>query len=306
MEQTKPLFVVNPIAGQGRARRVMPRILAAAPGPAEVATSSSPGDAEEIAFQGAMARYDPIVAVGGDGTLQEVVNGVMRSQRRPAIGIVPAGSGNDLARSLRLPADPAELARGLWSGVSGEIDMAMCNGRYFLNVGGVGLDTEVAMAVNRRSGRFSSGRLPYILHGIAELSRYRNPEFSLQLDDQVMSISSTLVVVANARFFAGGMMICPDADLTDGLLDVCLAGDLTRMEALTLLPRLFYGGHVHHPKVSFHKVSRVRIDASQGLEVQLDGEVIGALPAEFRVDRRALRVAGWEPAMMRKGKRLVS
>lgn len=305
MEQTRPLFVVNPVAGRGRARRLMPRILASAPGPAEVVMTASPGDAEEIACQGAMEGYGPVVAVGGDGTLQEVVNGLMRSPRPSSLGIVPAGSGNDLARTLGLPSNAVDATHRLWSGEYGEIDVAMCNGRYFLNVGGVGLDTRVAMAVNRHHGRLSGGRLPYILYGVAELSRYANPEFTLQLDDHILSARSLLVVVANARFFAGGMMICPQADVTDGLLDVCVAGDLTRMEALMLMPRLFSGGHIHHPKVSFHKVRTVRIEAPEEMEVQLDGEIVCALPAEFRVVHRALRLVGWAPTGIRSSERLL-
>lgn len=293
MEEGRPLFVINPAAGQGRAERVVPLIRSTVSRSAEIVTSASLGDAEDLACKGAAEGYSPVVAVGGDGTVHAVVNGLMRAPRKASLGIVPVGNGNDLRRTLGLPGDPAASLRLICSGVGGEIDVGICNDRYFLNVGGMGLDTRVAMAVNRRSGRFSRGRLPYILHGLSELSRYENPEFTLQLDDRVLTARSLLIAVANARFFGGGMMICPQADLTDGLLDVCVAGDLTRLEALTLLPKLFFGAHVNHPKVSFHQVRMARIETPAGLEVQLDGEIVSSLPAEFRIANRALRLAGW-------------
>ncbi|HYH12430.1 MAG TPA: diacylglycerol kinase family protein [Thermomicrobiales bacterium] len=295
MSESRPLFVVNPSAGNGRATKVMAQAARAFRGPAEVVQTTGPGDAERLAQQGALEGFSPIVSVGGDGTVQEVVNGLMRSPGPPPLGIVPAGSGNDAARTLRLPKDPVEGVRLAWSDRQGAIDLGTCNGRYFLNVAGVGLDTKVAAAVNQRVSRLSRSRAGYIWQALLELRRYANPEFIIHFDDQVMTSRCLLIAVANLRYFAGGMKICPQADPADGWLDVCIGGDLSHLETLVLMPAIFVGQHGRHHKVTFHRVKTMRIECPAGLDVQLDGEIVDTLPAEFKVVPRALRVMGWHP-----------
>ena len=295
MSASRPLFVVNPSAGNGRAARMMTQARDAFLGPAEVVQTEGPGDAERLAYQGAIEGYSPIVSVGGDGTAQEVVNGLMRSQEPPPLGIVPAGSGNDTVRTLRLPRDPVAAIRLAWSDRQGAIDLGSCNGRYFLNVAGVGLDTKVASAVNQGSSRLSRSRAGYIVQALAELRRYENPEFTICLDDQVLTRRCLLIAVANLRYFAGGMKVCPQAAPADGWLDVCIGGDLSHREALMLMPAIFVGQHGRHHKVEFHRVKTMRIERPEGLDVQLDGEILDRVPAEFSVVPRALRIAGWTP-----------
>lgn len=292
MKRARPLFVVNPAAGNGRASMVIERARGWFPGPAEIVVSASPRDAEEQALRGALEGFSPVVAVGGDGAAHQVANGLMRCPEPPPMGIVPAGSGNDLIRTLRLPKDPEAAIRLAWSDVASAIDVGTCNGRYFLNVAGVGLDTKVAEAVNARSDG-SRGRLTYIVEALRELRRYENPELTLYLDDETVVTKVLLVAIANGRYFASGMKICPDADPVDGWLDVCVGGDLRRMETLALLPTIFAGQHGRHRKVSFHRVRRVRIDGPAGMAVQLDGEISGSLPADIGVRPGALRIAGW-------------
>lgn len=293
MSGSRPLFVVNPAAGNGRAARVMERARGAFRGPAEVVETVGPGDAERLAHQAAVEGYGPVVAVGGDGTAQEVVNGLMRVSKPPSLGIVAAGGGNDAVRTLRLPTDPVEAVRLAWSEQQGAIDLGVCNGRYFLNVAGVGLDTRVAAAVNASGNRFSRGKAGYIGHALNELRRYVNPEFTIWLDEDVITTRAILIAVANLRYFAGGMKIAPRADPCDGLLDVVIGRDLSRLEALVLFPAIFAGQHGRNRKVTFHRVQSVRIEQPAGLDVQLDGEIVTTLPAELRVVPGALRIAGW-------------
>lgn len=292
MQRARPLFVVNPAAGNGRAKAVIERARSAFPGPAEVVVSASPEDAEDQAHLGATEGYSPVVAVGGDGTVQQVANGLMRCPEPPPMGIVPAGSGNDLIRTLRLPRDPERAIQLAWSDSAGSIDVGTCNGRCFLNVAGVGLDTKVAQAVNARPDG-SRGRLTYVAEALRELRRYENPELTLHLDDATVVTKSLLVAIGNGRYFAGGMKVCPDADPGDGLLDVTIGGDLSRVETLALLPTIFVGQHGRHRKVAFHRVRRVRIEGPPGLAVQLDGEIVASLPAEIEICPGALRIVGW-------------
>jgi YegS/Rv2252/BmrU family lipid kinase len=293
MTTSHPLFVVNPAAGRGKAMRAMDQIGAALPGGAEVVLSRGPGDTESQAFRAAAEGFGPVVAVGGDGTVLEVVNGLMRVPSPPALGIVAAGSGNDAARSLGIPRDPVAAARLAWSEQAGAVDLGMCNGRYFLNVAGVGLDTVVAAAVNAQRGRFRQGRAGYVAQALRELRRFDNPPFTIHLDDRTIETPSILLAVANLRYFGGGMKIAPHADPTDGLLDLWIGGDLSRKEALVLFPAIYAGQHGRHPKVSHHRVTSVRIESPLPLQVQLDGEILDTLPAEFRIVPRALRIAGW-------------
>lgn len=293
MSNQRPLFIVNPVAGNGRAAAAMERIRSAVGGTAEFMLTRGPGDAETQAFQAATEGFGPVIAVGGDGTIQEVVNGLMRSPNPPPLGIVAAGSSNDVVRSLGLPRDPVRAARLAWSDRAEAVDLGSCNGRHFLNVAGVGLDTIVVAAVNAQQGRFARGRTGYIVQALRELRRFENPVFTIHLDDRMIETPSTLLAVANLRYFGGGMKIAPQADPTDGLLDLWIGGDLSRREVLALMPAIFLGQHGRHPKVTHHQVASVRIESAVPLQVQLDGDILEALPAEFRVVSRALRIAGW-------------
>lgn len=266
-------------------------------GSAEIVVSTSPADAESQAARGAREGFAPVVAVGGDGTVYQVVNGLMRCENPPPLGIVPAGSGNDLVRTLRLPRDPARSIALAWSDAAGAIDVGTCNQRYFLNVAGVGLDTRVAEAVNARSDG-GGGRLTYIAEALRELRRYQNPVLTLRLDEVSITTRVLLVAVGNGRYFAGGMKVCPSADVADGMLDVCIGGDLGRLETLALLPTIFAGQHGRHGKVTTHRVRRLTIEGPPGMSVQLDGEIAGSLPVEIGVRPRALRIAGWSGAEM--------
>jgi diacylglycerol kinase (ATP) len=290
-----PLFIVNPEAGNGTGARAINAIRRAFAGEADVECTEVPGDARRIAekagSEGSMAG--PVVAVGGDGTVMEVVDGLMRCVDPPRLGIVPVGNGNDLARTLGIPRDPVSATRLVWSGVSDAIDVGRCNDQYFLNVGGAGLDTKVVLAMHRANSRLMQGRAGYLLQGVGQLLRFTNPEFEIILDDEVITARSLLVAVANGRYYAGGMRICPGADVTDGLFDVCVAGDLSRQEALMLIPLIYAGRHLGHPKVRVYQSSRVQINRPDGAAVQLDGEVVDSLPADFSICPRALRVAGW-------------
>jgi diacylglycerol kinase (ATP) len=290
MADARPLFIVNPAAGNGRAASALAN--ASFTGPADIVHTSAPGDAERLTHQATLDGFSPVVAVGGDGTVQEVVNGLMRAPQPPPLGIVAAGGGNDAVRSLRLPKNHNEAIRLAWSSHSRPIDLGRCNDRYFLNVAGVGLDTQVAAAVNASDGRFAHGKAGYIVQALKELRHYVNAAYRITLDGEVVETEAILVAVANLRYFAGGMKIAPNADPTDGLLDVWIGRNISRLEALMLFPAIFAGQHGRHPRVTHHRVKSVTIESDTPLDVQLDGEIVETLPATFDVVPSALRIAG--------------
>lgn len=291
-----PIFIVNPVAGRGAADRAMASIRAAFQGPAEMVRTTAPDDVSRIAEEAALGGFGPVVAVGGDGTVMHTLNGLMRLEAPPPLGIVPVGSGNDLARTLGIPRDPAEATRRVWSTVCDPVDVGRCNDRFFLNGAGAGLDTEVARSLARSQSRLLRGRAKYLLQGIRVLSGYRNAELTIRLGEDVIITRSLLVAVANGRYFAGGMKICPDAEIDDGMFDVCVAGDLSRLDALTQIPMIYLGRHVRHRKVAVHRSRRVRIEGPADQAVQLDGDVVERLPAAFEVLPGAIRIAGWSAA----------
>jgi diacylglycerol kinase (ATP) len=303
-----PLVIVNPIAGNGRAHNLAPKIeawLAQRGMNARLMETRERGHAERLAAAAGGLGHDRVVAVGGDGTIQEVVNGVLADgqlspDQRLSIGLVPAGSGNDLVRDLALPIDPIGALPAAFGDEERPIDVAVAEDaqgriRHFVAAGGVGFDAQVAHVMFRHRMPWQKGRVGYFVSTFIELMRFRNRRLQLLLrnddGDVLTDRIALLVAFANGPYLAGGMQICPDADLADGLLDLCVAGDLSRLEALRLLPGMYKGAHVGHPKVEFLRVRSVQFEGDPDARVHLDGEPFGSIPLTVSVLPLALRVA---------------
>jgi len=279
-----PLIIVNPTAGGGRAARIIGWLrerLTARP-EARLEVTRRAGDAERWASDAAGAGHDRVVAVGGDGTVQEVINGLVNGEQTATLGIVPVGSGNDLARSLRLPRDP----HACWTQAIGSrerhIDLVRATDgdgrtRWFSSAGGIGFDARVAAAMSRKTG-WQRSRLGYLLTTIAELRRFENRRVSLTIDGRTEEREVLFVAIANGSYYGGGMRICPDATPDDGLLDLCIVGNLSRLQAVRELPNLYRGTHIGHPAVELARGRHIRIDGDAGTLVHLDGEPFGHLP----------------------------
>lgn len=298
MADPRAIFILNPAAAGGRAARAEPLIreaFAGRPGAQpEFAVTQCPGHAVELAAEAARKGYDPVVAVGGDGTVSEVANGLLAfAGSIPSLAVIPIGTGNDFARSLGIPIGlrkAVEVAVG-GAGVARAVDAAHCGVGYFVGVAGAGFDARVAKAVNAAPAWMKIGALPFVFYTLREIVRNRNPDLVIELDGvTVLRLRSLLVSVSNCRFSGGGMQLAPGAEPDDGLLDVCVVGDASVAEVVRLLPRVFSGGHVRHPKVAIHRASRIRILGPSEVHAQADGELIGGLPLDISVMPRALRV----------------
>jgi len=292
------IFVIlNPEAGRGRARKLWPRIsqtLRAAMNPADlqVVETQAPGEAVDLARWAVEKGYDIVAACGGDGTLHETVNGLARAGAAAGPGalmLLPAGTGNDFARSLGLPLDPIRVAQAMARSRTVNVDLGRAGNSYFVNVAGVGFDAEVAAEVNR-GGKIVGGTLPYLWAVMKKLVTYRNAPLEIHLNQQVLRRRALLVAVGIASYYGGGLRILPGADLLDGRLDIIVGGDLGKLATLGLLPRLFSGSHVHHPLVELDRAAQVRIEGPDHLHVHADGEVIGRLPVEFACIPEGLRL----------------
>jgi len=255
------------------------------------------GAATELAAQARQAGYETVVAVGGDGTVQEVVNGLVgpKGDCPAALGVIPGGSGNDFSKMLGYPGDPAGALEVVLGGHVRRFDLGRANGRYFVNIAGVGFDAEVAGFLNQKPKRLP-GILTYLYGILTILFRYRPALLSLDLGAEVLRQKCLLVSVANGPSHAGGFKMCPEAKPDDGLLDICVAGDLTRPETLLLLPKVFSGRHTLHPKVRIYKgVKKVKISSDLPLFLQADGEIFGRVPALIEIVPGVLRVIGADP-----------
>ena len=272
--------------------------------------ATPPGLAMEAAWPRAprMGDYAGVVAVGGDGTINEVVNGLMAARARglswarreppPVFGVLPSGTAQDFARSAGIPLGAAAAADCLANPRPQPIDVGrihFASGvvRYFANYAGVGFDAMVA-AQAQSWGHLLRGALPYVVGFFAVLRGYRNQRFELRVDNTPVQPPRrvNMVILANGTSYAGMLRIAPRASLVDGLLDVIVVGDVGRLEFLVYLPLAIFGRHLGHPKVSSLRARRVAIGAATPVPVQSDGEVAGQLPAQFEVIPGALRLLG--------------
>lgn len=286
--------IVNPAAGRGRARRawqtVAPALRDAGLAYDEV-LEDRPQLATPLAEAAARRGYDIVVAAGGDGTVHEVVNGLMAAEEtaRPALAIIPGGTGNDFARAVGVSKDPLTAGRLLLSGVRRRVDIGQVNERYFASIAGVGFDAEVAHKVNTWP-KWIGGTTVYLAAILRMLATFSPVPATVTLDGQAHAVPMFLLAAANSPWYAGGMYMAPPARLDDGMLEVILAGDLTKLETLRVLPKVFSGEHLKHPKVSHTSAREIRVESEIPLWIHADGETVGRAPAVFRVIPRALDV----------------
>ena len=288
----KYALIVNLIARNGRCRRLWPDIENRLKG-AEVEYrayfTEKAGHAQELAREAAQSGYDTVVSVGGDGTLSEVVNGIYGTGA--TLGVIPAGSGNDFCRAFAFDLKDLDLSCDiLLSGISRPVDVGRVDGRYFINVGGAGFDAEVGNMANIWGKKYFPGFLAYVASILRVLLSFSPRELTITLDDQEIQRRAWLVAVGNAQYFGGGLRVTPNADVSDGLFDVCVVGETSKLELLRVLPRVCKGEHLGHPAVDVYRASQVTISGPGELVSQADGEIIGHLPVQFSIAEMQLQV----------------
>ncbi len=292
--------IVNPRAGSGAARRRWPRaarMLAERLGPVKVCFTEGPGHATVLARELADAGYDLLIAAGGDGTLNEVVNGILMGSCDARVGVLPLASGGDFARTLGL-AGLAPAVGALAAGESRHIDVFRARfrspsgapaERCFLNAASFGLGAVAALGM-RHWYRAVPGGARYLAAAIPALARGRSFPVTLWLDDcPSAAFDITTAAVANGQYQGGGIRIAPAADIQDGLADITVVERVSLVEVAAHLPILYSGALYSHPKVRHWRAARVRAEAETEVPVELDGEPVGTLPLEIEVLPRALR-----------------
>ena len=297
--------IVNPAAGGYSVHREWPRIrkqLRSIGLSFDHEFTRSAGHAVEIARQAVDTGYRYLVAVGGDGTVNEVASGILYSTYSSStiLGIVSAGTASGFARSLNIPQDYVSACSLLTGQRRTLIDVGVVQcwsqGRslqhFFVNVADLGFAAEIVDAWKHLPNRFGHN-INYALRtveGLRRLVTHRNKIIKLRVGDEVETICGCAVVVANGQYFADRMQIAPHARLDDGFLDVVTVGDVGKFELLKIWPTLYSGSHIEHPKIRERKTVSIAIESDEQLLVEADGDVLGESPASFSLIPSALSI----------------
>lgn len=264
----------------------------------EALFSDQPGHLRELARSASEEGARLLVAVGGDGTVNEVVNG-LGPGRETELALIPRGTGGDLARTFGIPAKLDEAVRIALTGRVRTIDLGRASYRsrrgetessYFANVASAGMSGAVAQRTNEAGRAPLGGRAAYLWSTLTVFARWRNADVRVSVDGESRTGPMFDVIVANCRYLAGGMKIAPEALPDDGLLDVLLIGDVTKLDLVRTLPKIYRGTHLPHPKAELLRGAAVTVDAGQPLPVELDGEQPGTTPVRFDVVPRGLKL----------------
>jgi len=258
--------------------------------------SERPGHLAQLAREAADGGAQLLVIVGGDGSVNEVANGV--AQRDVEIAVIARGTGWDFARTHQIPRRIDDAVDVALNGATREIDLGRVlyrswagrdEVRWFANVASVGMSGAIAQRANETT-KALGGRISYLLATLSVFARWRVGDVRVSVDENVRGGRMHDVIVANGRYLAGGMIICPEAEPDDGLFDVLLIGDLTKRDLMQTLPKTYRGTHLPHPKAEVLRGTIVTVDAPSPLPIELDGEQPGTTPVRFELVPRALRI----------------
>ncbi len=305
MKSHLPYIIVNPKSGRGMTERRWASRAAAIRdhlGPFDCEFTKRAGDAMHLAEEQAGIGRELIVAVGGDGTVSEVANGILKAKSQTALGLLPGGTGGDFRRTLKIPSGFVEAVMHLRNGKDHFMDaghltytdhQGVEQKRFFVNTASFGMSGAVATRTNR-SGKFLGGTLSYAAATLRTALSFDAPEILLEIDDQPgRRIKVIIVCVANGPSFGGGMQIAPDAKLDDGLFDVVIAGDIKAMKLLLSSHKLYSGTHLTMEKIALipgRKVRAFPVNDQEKVLLEVDGETPGRLPASMEILPKILRV----------------
>jgi len=288
----KVAVILNPTAGQGKPGASMEKIehsLNRQGINCELFLTESPGDGEHLARAAAEKEYDLIIAAGGDGTVNEVVNGLVGTGAK--LGILPVGSVNVLARELRIPLDLQGAVKNLVEGTAKLIDLGRANDRYFSLMAGFGFDAEVVANVIKPIKEMI-GTSAYVLSGLETLATYKATDIVLEMSNQIYSMPAYMVIVCNVATYAYSLKIAPTAIPDDGIFDVCVFGRpiTDKLGFIHLVADIFMKRHLDHDEVKLFRTNNVTIKSSPAAMVQIDGESFGCTPVSISVVPKALPI----------------
>ena len=286
----RPYFIVNPIAGSGESLKKFEQLKAYLDSRgAEYGCimTEKPSQSTELAERAYSSGERYIVAVGGDGTVNEVAS-ALYTKDDVIMGMCPFGTGNDFARVLKLPSEPEEIGRILLEGAPARVDIGMAGGKPFTNVGGMGFDVDVVINTEKYKARFN-GMLPYLLGIVKSMLHLNKVPVRVIADGNVYEDRILILSIGNGSHIGGGMAALPQADARDGLFDVCMVKAVSFFSFITLLPGFIKGKHVGKKPVRYFRAKEVTIECDR-TPMQLDGELGEYAPTTFRLIPGALNM----------------
>ncbi len=303
MEADKPVVIVNPRSGGGLSERRWAQLvgpLTEGLGPFDARFTESVGDGSRLATDEVSAGRRLVVAFGGDGTISEVADGILRAGGKAELGIIPRGTGGDFRRTLALPEEVGAAARHIKQSPVHRIDagratFTLADGsrttRHFVNIASFGFSAEVAQRANRSAKRLGA-KASFLGATLSSLMAYENVEVTIAVDGgEPQRRTTRLAAIGNGCYFGGGMKVCPTSCLDDGLFDLVVVGDFSRLELLRRISSVYSGNHLGLDQISSARARRIEVAPVAGsapIPIELDGETPGYLPATFEIVPSAL------------------
>lgn len=288
----KSFTIINPYAGKstsGPSLYAIDQILHESGIINEFGFTHNSGDASRLAAEAAERGYDIVISAGGDGSINEVVNGL--AEKGTTMGILPSGTANVLARELNIPLDAEKAAKIIGAGKIKNIDLGLANGRYFTLMAGIGFDAKVVHNVMQPLKDVIGGAA-YVIKGIEILSHYEAVDVTIEMPEETYTGKAFLVIVANASTYAYQIKVVPDASYEDGLLDVCVFEKpiSDKMGLIRQVAEVFINTHKYNDYVKFYRTTTAKINSNHKIPVQIDGDPFETTPLDISIKAAVLPV----------------
>jgi YegS/Rv2252/BmrU family lipid kinase len=277
-------IILNPAAKGERARRLSSRLQELMP-EVTIKLTKCPGDAEALAERAVQQGYHTVICAGGDGTLNEVVNGLAGSE--VVLGVLPVGTMNVFALELGISSKLEEAVRIIRAGRVRKVDLAWANQQCFVQLAGVGLDAQIVSETDVGAKK-TFGPLSYVFT-LTQVAGRKPPRLRIQRGDRTETTGS-FVLVGNGRYYGGPFKFFPHGDIADGKLDVCVFKKMSHIDIFRYLQGILAGTHTTFRDVEYFQTKSLRVDSEDPVPVEVDGELYGHVPVDFSVEPRALRV----------------
>lgn len=301
----KVFAVVNPVSANGSTGKEWPnfeKVIRQSGVDIDYKYTEYPMHAKSLAQEALKAGFEIILSVGGDGTMNEVLNGFFYEgeliNENASLAIFSRGTGCDTIRTLGIGKDVHSIIEVLKNEKSMSIDVGLAEfveyggsktQRYFLNVSDVGIGGETTYRVNNNS-KALKGFLSFLVGAFATMISYKNKDFEITIDDITINERLNSIIVANGKFFGGGMKIAPMADMNDGYFDIIVIGNISKFDFIINFPKIYKGEHMSHPKLRHYKGRKIRVNARQKALIEVDGEQPGVIEAKFDILPNKIKV----------------